>query len=111
MTEAATVPGTGLKKWEQTDPELKSNCTENNQGDAAQMTDVKMTVRAVCAVLHVAAPPPSAHLKTPLLKVLPTDQQWGIGLWTQVCLLPWLPASGIKRTFLSTNTCLSSTGF
>ena len=38
-------------------------------------------------------------------------ESWELALRKWVCLLPTLSAFGLKQTFLSTNNCLSSTGY
>ena len=77
--EAAAILRTGLKEWEQTSPELKIHCTENNQNDAGQITDFKMTVRANCAV-STWSPLPSVNKSPGLSKE-------GISVWTGITSL------------------------
>ena len=60
------------------------------------MTNFKMIIRADNAA--------SACNSLPLsIKLLPTDCQGGVSLWTQICPLPRLLAFKIKQIFLFTN--------
>ena len=83
--------------------ELKINCTSNRQGLTLArhpMTDLKMTVRADCAVSAC-----NPHLILSLNALTHCLSAGGLSLWTDVRHppLPQLPASEIKQTFLPMN--------
>ena len=105
MASDATVLRTGFKEMGTNQPwnwRLTVHKTIKMTLVRPPITNLKVTVRADCAVSACSQPPTSVYKRS--YPPVTSGGEWGVSLWTDVCPpSAHLPASEIKQTFLSTD--------